>query len=267
MWYNNVEVNMEIIQPKIGGNILKKTTKISLAAVLATSALTPVMAFAATEDVAPAGFYNVETGSVTDMDSFIFLSPKEKLNILNNTKGEYYFLTGEGKAIKPEVLLTATTNEQVEAQTEDVAVIEARLNVKFTEEGVEFPKSTEKIESATLTIGNQVVNFTVTDAATATLDLTAVSKTSTATRATVVASDNATLRLTLGNQVKNVELAKGLNTLTANSLVPGVSDNVPLTIETLQKFAKNGQITVGTSLKDSKGGVAKGQLTINVPTN
>ncbi|WP_269466685.1 M20/M25/M40 family metallo-hydrolase [Sporosarcina ureae] len=108
--------------------------KASTATALLASALIPVSAFAA-EGQAPSGFYNVETGKVVSGNAFVFLSAEQKVEILTNVNKSYYFLDGNGNALNPSVLLTAKTNEEVDAAQENVGDVEDRHNVVFTEEG------------------------------------------------------------------------------------------------------------------------------------
>lgn len=165
---------------------MKKFTKISMATALVASALTPVAAFAA-EGQAPAGFYNVKTGDVVNASDFTFLSPQEKVAILTNATKDYYFLDGSGKALDPSALLSAKTNEDVEAAQEDVSAVENRHDVKFTEDGkvevvqpgltiesvsainatgveVTFPEVTEAIEDANVVVKDGEGNVVPTEA-------------------------------------------------------------------------------------------------------
>lgn len=121
------------------------------------------------------------------------------------------------------------------------------------------------ITKATIVIGDQEVEFTEVEGATASLDLTGLDSEQTATVATVTASEKSTLTLEYKGKTKDVKLEKGENSLTAQDLLPGLNENTPLTIAFLQSLNEDGALNVTTSLKDyttEKGQIVAGTLTI-----
>lgn len=115
---------------------MKKSTIISAASILAFSALTPAVSIAAENDnagsVAP-GFYNIKTGKVILASSFIFIEAVEKLQVLLGEN--YYFVDGEGNALKATYLVHAKTNSEIEEQMELETDIEERFKVELTPDG------------------------------------------------------------------------------------------------------------------------------------
>ncbi|PIC67969.1 hypothetical protein CSV78_04030 [Sporosarcina sp. P16a] len=255
---------------------MKKSMKISMMTALSISALTPVASMAATQDQLPAGFYNVENGEVISADSILFASNEEKLAIINNP--EFYFIDEEGNAIKATALLTSKTDSELSDAIQTVEEVEKEHDVVFTPDGVEVnPEEPTPpgggggtplaIKAAEIKVGDTVTNFTSIEGASATLNLSKMKPEDTATVATVTASTDSTLTLKYAGVSKKVELVKGVNTLSANDLIPGLNANTPLTISFLQKIA-NGSESLGveTTLVDtSSNETVSGTLTILIP--
>ncbi|PIC69174.1 hypothetical protein CSV77_15080 [Sporosarcina sp. P16b] len=255
---------------------MKKSMKISMMTALSISALTPVASMAATQDQLPVGFYNIETGEVLSADSILFASNEEKLAIITNPN--FYFIDEEGNAIKATALLTSKTDSELNDAIQTVEEVEKEHDVVFTPDGVEVKPEEPTppgggggtplaIKEATIKVGADLINFTSVQGASATLDLSKLNPDATATVATVTASTDSTLTLKYAGASKKVELVKGVNTLSANDLIPGLNPNTPLTISFLQKIANGSEsLAIETTLVDTSSTVkVTGTLTILIP--
>lgn len=253
---------------------MKKSMKISMMAALSISALTPVASMAAQQEQLPTGFYNIETGEVLSVDSILFASNEEKLAIITNPN--FYFIDEEGNAIKATALLTAKSDSELNDAIQTVEEVEKEHDVVFTPDGVEVkpevptpPVETEPaITKAALTVGGNTIDFTDIVGANATLDLSSMDPKASATEATVTASTNSTLTLVYGEVTKSLELTKGQQTVTPESLEKPLNANTPLTVEFLQKLAGDKtELKIGVTLTNNTG-VSKttsGTLTIKLP--
>lgn len=118
---------------------MKKITSISMTAALTVAALTPAIGLAAENhqvaesENAPAGFYNVKTGAVVSINSFLFLSSPEKLSILLNQHN--YFIYGDGNVLKTTVILEAVDDDMLEEAVALETDVENQFNVEFTASG------------------------------------------------------------------------------------------------------------------------------------
>lgn len=242
---------------------MKKSMKISMMTALSISALTPVASMAATQDQLPVGFYNIENGEVISADSILFASNEEKLAIINNPN--FYFIDEEGNAIKAKALLSSKTDSELNDAIQTVEEVEEEHDVVFTPDGVEVKQLA--ITQATITVGGIPIGFTAVKGASATLDLSELNPDATATVATVTASTDSMLTLKFAGVSKNVELKKGVNTLSANDLIPGLNPNTPLTISFLQQIANGAEsLAIATTLVDtSSNETVTGTLTILIP--
>lgn len=123
-----------------------------MAAALSVSALTPAMAFAAENENAAPGFYNVKTGEVVSAQEFIFKSLKEKSDLLKNA--DFYFADGQGKVVKASAIITSETDEALENAMFDETKLEADEGVQLTPDGT--------VEGITLTVKSvTAINTTV----------------------------------------------------------------------------------------------------------
>ncbi|PIC56139.1 hypothetical protein CSV80_15855 [Sporosarcina sp. P12(2017)] len=123
------------------------------------------------------------------------------------------------------------------------------------------------IKEATIKVGNDLINFTAVEGASAKLDLSELKPEATATVATVTASTDSMLTLKFKGVSKEVILNKGVNTLSANDLIPGLNPNTPLTISFLQQIANGAEsLAIATTLVDtSSNETVTGTLTILIP--
>lgn len=129
---------------------MKKSTYVSFASVLAMSALTPAVSIAAetpteTEN-ALTGFYNVKTGVVVPVASFMFMTMEEKIKVI--TDQHAYFADGEGGAISSNHILDAETDKELDNKMITQAAVENEFNVKLTSDGRVFFLSLENASEA-----------------------------------------------------------------------------------------------------------------------
>ncbi|PID13898.1 hypothetical protein CSV63_15405 [Sporosarcina sp. P34] len=135
---------------------MKKGFKLSLAAVLATSALTPVAAFAAENDVAANGLYNLATKEFVSVDALSGKTLKEKLALLKNKD---VYLATNGVVYKGTDILTKE-NEELPNSGVQQDVFEKDNGVILTPEGeVVVPGEAVTVESVSA-INNNAVTVT-----------------------------------------------------------------------------------------------------------
>ncbi|ARF18015.1 Ig-like domain-containing protein [Sporosarcina ureae] len=136
---------------------MKKGFKLSLAAVLATSALTPVAAFAAENDVAANGLYNLATKDFVSVDALSGKTLKEKLALLKNKD---VYLATNGVVYKGTDILTKGNEELPESGVQQ-DVFEQDNGVILTPEGeVVVPGEAVTVESVmAITAKTVTVNF------------------------------------------------------------------------------------------------------------
>lgn len=247
-----------------------------IAGALVAAAVVPTAGFAATQDKIEPGLYFTNTesgkGEFYSFKAWKHLTAAAQSNLVLKYKQENVKIY-IGVIDKVATLSKVSEEKNFDKAATDYTgteIVGTFVDATTNEDIVIGEVVTPEITAAKIAIGNTIVDFTSLDGATSNLDLSALKPTDTATLATLTVSADSELTLEYKSVEKKIELKKGVNSLSAQDLIPGLNENTPLTVAFLQSIS-NGEnpLNITTTLTDAsdKSNTVAGTLTIKIPAN